>query len=62
MEYIVTLVETTSHVVVVHSDNDVGLEMKARAQWIEGDAVDSNPKLEHLDVIDITAIPEEFAA
>ena len=62
MEYIVTLVETTSHVVVVQSDDDIGLEMKARAQWIEGTAVDSNPRLEHLEVIDITPVPEEFVA
>jgi len=62
MEYIVTLVETTRHVVLVESDDNIGLEMKARAQWIEGTAVDDNPRLEHLEVVEVTAVPEEFAA
>jgi len=62
MEYIVTLVETTRHVVLVESDDNIGLEMKARAQWIEGLAVDDKPELLRLEVIEMTAVPEEFAA
>ena len=57
-----TLVKTTRHVVVVESDDNIGLEMKARAQWIEGTAVDSDPRLLHLEVVDMTLIPEEFVA
>jgi len=62
MEYIVTLVETTRHVVLIESDDNIGLEMKARAQWIEGLAVDDKPELLRLEVIEMTAVPEEFAA
>ena len=62
MEYIVTLVETTRHVVLVESDDNIGLEIKARAQWIEGLAVDDKPELLHLEVTEVTAVPEEFAA
>ena len=62
MEYIVTLVETTQHVVVVESDDNIGLEMKARVQWMEGLAVDSDPRLLHLEVVEMKPVPEEFVA
>lgn len=62
MEYIVTLVETTTHTVLIESDDNIGLEMKARSQWLQGYAVDSDPQLNRLDVIDITLVPEEFVA
>lgn len=62
MEYIVTLVETTRHVVLVESDDNIGLEMKARVQWLEGLAVDSRPTLLHLEVAEMTPVPEEFVA
>lgn len=63
MEYIVTLIETTVHTVVVES-NQIGIKLDddARRQWINGDAVDSDPRLLSLEVTDVTAIPMEDVA
>jgi hypothetical protein len=63
MEYIVTLIETTVHTVVVQS-NEVGIKLDddARRQWINGYAVDSDPRLLSLEVTDITTVPMEDVA
>jgi len=63
MEYIVTLIETTVHTVLVESD-EVGIRMEddARRQWMDGYAVDSNPQLLSLEVTDVTAVPMEDVA
>jgi hypothetical protein len=63
MEYIVTLIETTVHTVVVQS-NEVGIKLDddARRQWINGYAVDSDPRLLSLEVTDVTAVPMEDVA
>lgn len=63
MEYVVTLVETTVHAVIVESD-EVGfkLEDDARRQWMAGYAVDDSPVLVSLEVTEVTAIPTEDVA
>lgn len=63
MEYIVTLIETTVHTVLVESD-EVGIRMEddARRQWMDGEAVDDNPQLLSLEVTDVTAVPMEDVA
>jgi hypothetical protein len=63
MEYIVTLIETTVHTVVVESD-EVGIKLDddARRQWINGEVVDDNAQLLSLEVTEVTAIPTEDVA
>jgi hypothetical protein len=63
MEYIVTLIETTVHTVLVESD-EVGIKLDddARRQWINGEVVDDNARLLSLEVTEVTAIPMEDVA
>lgn len=63
MEYIVTLIETTVHTVVVES-NEMGIKLDddARRQWMNGEVVDDHARLLSLEVTEVTAIPEEDVA
>ena len=62
MEYIVTLVETTRHVVIVEADNEILARASAITQWCEGDLCDDNPLLLDLDAVQIDEVPMEDVA
>jgi len=62
MEYIVTLIETTRHTVVVEADNEILARVNAIQGWCEGDLCDDNPRLLDLEAVQIDEIPMEDVA
>ena len=62
MRYLVTLIETTSHVIEVEASSDMRAETKARYGWMQGDLLDDRPRLENLEVVQLDIIPEEDVA
>jgi hypothetical protein len=62
MEYIVTLVETTRHIVMVEADNKILARASAIQGWCEGDLLDDQPRLLDLDAVQIDEVPMEDVA
>lgn len=62
MEYIVTLIETTRHVVVVEADDECLARAHAVIGWREGWLVDNSPRLLDLEAVQIDEIPTEDVA
>ena len=59
MKYIVTLVETTRHVVVVEADDERTAQAEAVAGWRDGWLVDDRSQLLDLETVQIDAVPTE---
>lgn len=62
MEYIVTLVETTRHIVAVEADDECLARAYAIIGWKEGELVDDWPKLLDLEAVQIDEVPTEDVA
>lgn len=62
MEYIVTLIETTRHSVIVEADDECLARAYAVIGWREGDLCDDNPRLLDLEAVQIDEIPMEDVA
>lgn len=62
MEYIVTLIETTEHIVQVEADDECLARAYAVIGWKDGDLLDDRPRLLDLEAVEITAIPMEDVA
>ena len=62
MEYIVTLIETTRHVVIVEADDECLARAYAVIGWREGDLLDDEPRLLDLEAVQIDQIPMEDVA
>jgi hypothetical protein len=59
MEYVITLIETTRHVVSVEADDECMARAEAVIGWKEGDLLDDRPRLIDLEAVQIDAVPEE---
>jgi len=59
MEYVVTLIETTRHVVMVEADDECMARAEAVIGWKEGDLLDDQPRLIDLEAVQIDAMPAE---
>lgn len=59
MEYVITLVETTRHVVSVEADDECMARAEAVTGWREGWLVDDRPELLDLEAVQIDAVPME---
>ena len=62
MEYIVTLIETTRHVVMVEADDECLARACAVMGWHDGDLLDDRPKLLDLEAVQIDEVPTEDVA
>ncbi len=62
MKYLVTLIETTEHVVEVEADDECLARAYAVIGWKEGDLLDDRPHLIDLEAVAINAIPMEDVA
>jgi len=62
MEYVVTLIETTRHVVMVEADDERMAREEAVIGWKEGDLLDDQPRLIDLKAVQIDAVPAEVQA
>jgi hypothetical protein len=62
MKYLVTLIETTSHVVEVEASSDMRAKAEAHYGWMQGNLLDDRPRLENLEVVQLDIIPEEDVA
>ena len=62
MNYLVTLIETTEHIVEVEADDECLARAFAVIGWKEGDLLDDRPRLLDLEAIEINAIPMEDVA
>lgn len=62
MEYIVTLIETTRHVVMVEADDECLARAGAVMGWHEGWLVDDRPRLIDLEAVQIDEVPMEDVA
>ena len=59
MEYVVTLIETTRHVVAVEADDECMARAEAVIGWKEGYLLDDRPDLIDLEAVQIDAVPAE---
>ncbi len=62
MEYLVTLIETTEHIVLIDADDECMARAGAVLGWRDGSLVDDNARLLDLEAVEITAIPLEDIA
>lgn len=62
MNYLVTLIETTEHIVEVEADDECLARAFAVIGWRDGDLLDDRPRLLDLEAVEITAIPMEDVA
>ena len=62
MEYLVTLIEKTEHIVSVEADDECLARAYAVIGWKEGDLLDDRPRLLDLEAVEINAIPMEDVA
>lgn len=62
MNYLVTLIETTEHIVEVEADDECLARAYAVIGWKEGDLLDDRPRLLDLEAVEINAIPMEDVA
>jgi len=62
MEYIVTLIETTRHIVMVEADDECLARAHAIIGWREGDLLDDRPRLLDLEAVQIDVVPTEDVA
>ena len=62
MEYLVTLIETTEHIVSVEADDECLARAEAVVGWKEGWYVDDNALLIDLEAVSIIEIPTEDVA
>jgi hypothetical protein len=62
MNYLVTLIETTEHIVEVEADDECLARAFAVIGWKEGDLLDDRPRLLDLEAVEINTIPMEDVA
>ena len=62
MEYLVTLIETTEHIVSVEADDECLARAYAVIGWKEGDLLDDRPRLIDLEAVQIIEVPMEDVA
>lgn len=62
MNYLVTLIETTEHIVEIEADDECLARAFAVIGWKEGDLLDDRPRLLDLEAVEINAIPMEDVA
>ena len=62
MNYLVTLIETTEHIVEVEADDECLARAVAVIGWKEGELLDDRPRLLDLEAVSITEIPMEDVA
>ncbi|MEL0152506.1 MAG: hypothetical protein VW779_04735 [Halieaceae bacterium] len=62
MNYLVTLIETTEHIVEVEADDECLARAFAVIGWKEGELLDDRPRLLDLEAVEINAIPMEDVA
>jgi len=62
MNYLVTLIETTEHIVEVEANDECLARAFAVIGWKEGDLLDDRPRLLDLEAVEINAIPMEDVA
>jgi hypothetical protein len=62
MNYLVTLIETTEHIVEVEADDECLARAYAVIGWKEGELLDDRPRLLDLEAVEINAIPMEDVA
>ena len=57
MNYLVTLIETTEHIVEVEADDECLARAYAVIGWKEGELLDDRLRLFDLEAVEINAIP-----
>jgi len=62
MEYIITLVETSRHVVMVKADSAHLAEARATLEWLDGELVDDRPKLLSIECVQVDEVPTDDVA
>ena len=62
MKYLVTLIETTEHVVEVEADDECLARAGAVMGWHDGDILDDRPRLLDLEAVEIIEVPMEDVA
>ena len=62
MEYIITLVETTRHVVMVEADSAHLAEARAKLEWLDGELLDDRPELLDLECVQVDEVPTDDVA
>jgi hypothetical protein len=62
MEYLVTLIETTEHIVSVEADDECLARASAVMGWHDGDLLDDRPRLLDLEAVSIIEVPMEDVA
>ena len=62
MNYLVTLIETTEHIVEVEADDECLARAFAVIGWKEGELLDDRPRLLDLEAVEINAMPMEDVA
>lgn len=62
MEYLVTLIETTEHIVSVEADDECLARADAVIGWHDGDLIDNRPRLLDLEAVSIIEVPTEDVA
>lgn len=62
MNYLVTLIETTEHIVEVEADDECLARASAVYGWKQGWYVDDGARLLDLEAVEINAIPMEDVA
>lgn len=62
MKYLVTLIETTEHIVEVEAKDDFLAKLTAVHDWQQGWLVDPCARLLDLEAVEINVIPEEDVA
>jgi hypothetical protein len=62
MEYLVTLIETTEHIVSVEADDECLARAGAVMGWHDGDLLDDRPRLLDLEAVSIIEVPMEDVA
>jgi len=62
MNYLVTLIETTEHIVEVEANDECLARAFAVIGWKEGDLLDDRPRLLDLEAVQIDVVPTEDVA
>ena len=62
MKYLVTLIETTEHVIEIEADDECLARAGAVMGWHDGDLIDDRPRLLDLEATAIDEIPMEDVA
>lgn len=62
MNYLVTLIETTEHIVEVEADDECLARAGAVMAWHDGDLIDDSPRLIDLEAVSIIEVPMEDVA